>query len=629
MNIKIFNKKIFLLIFFIFICINISCLKKNYQSNLIEEKPAENPDFENSISLMPALDQNNNISDSDIVIKPATGPAEESQVTSNDSFVPADDNDTANSGTEGLLPLEEAVNETVNNENFEEDSTEVSNNTLENKKQDEKTGQKEGKELIQEHYSKALSFYDSGEYDKSKEELKLCLKLTADMDLDIETLFRFGDVYKDVFDSTSTQETTVEQNGSIDSTGVLDNIVQEEKEIVQGLSAGEVEYDFPVEFNEEVKKYIRLHVGRNHKAMKARLARSGKYIDMMKEVFKNEGLPQDLAYLPMIESAFKVKAYSRAGAAGLWQFMRKTGQKYGLKSNWSIDERYDPVASTRAAAKYLKDLYKIFDSWILAEAAYNAGEFRILRAMGIAVSRDFWYLAKKNILARETRGYVADFMANLIIAKNPEKYGFTNIQYEQPFEYDEIVIENCMELSFAARLAECSVEELKFLNPALIKWCTPIDYPKFVLKVPKGKAETFNDNLAKIANKDPKGKIGWTQHVVKSGETMSIISWKYGIPVASIAKANNISDINRISVGMRLFIPYGKNTPDETVSLKSDSGYKKIVYVVRTGDTLWEIGKRYNITLDKIREWNIDFSGRKHIYPGEKLAIWIKEEEEM
>ncbi len=219
-------------------------------------------------------------------------------------------------------------------------------------------------------------------------------------------------------------------------------------------------------------------------------------------------------------------------------------------------------------------------------------------------------------------------MANFIIAKNPEKFGFSNIPYEKPLEYDEIVIENCMELSFAARLAECSVEELKALNPALLKWCTPIDYPNFVLKIPEGKSETFNINLTKIAKADPNGKIGWTQHVVKSGETMSTISWKYGIPMGSIAKANNIGNVNRISVGTRLFIPYGKNSSsDEVASIKDESGYRKIEYIVQSGDTLWEIGKKYNATLNKIREWNIDFSSKEHIFPGQKIAIWVKEEE--
>lgn len=512
-------------------------------------------------------------------------------------------------------------------EKFVEKQVAVNNNQVtqnEQIKQDEQIKQEGGKELVHEHYSKALGLYDLGEYDKAKEELKICLKMIADLDLDIETLFRFGDVYKDVFEITSGREVLSEQNVVKDTTDVLDSIVQEEKNIVQGLGEDEVVYDFPVEFNEEVKRYIKLYMTKSREQMMGRLARSTVYIDMMKEVFKNEGLPQDLAYLPLIESAFKVKAYSRAGAAGLWQFMRKTGQRYELKSDWSVDERYDPVASTKAAAKYLKDLNKIFDSWLLAEAAYNAGEFRILRAIGIAVSRDFWYLASKNLLANETRGYVADFMANLIIAKNPGKYGFTDIPYEQPLEYDEVIIENCMELSFAAGLAECSVEELKALNPALLKWCTPIDYPKFVLKIPRDKAEAFAANLAKV---DSNGKIGWAQHVVKNGETLSTISWKYGVPVASIAKANNISNVNRISVGTRLLIPYGRRM--SSADIEGDSGRKKIVYVVRAGDTLWQIGKRYNITLDKIKEWNTNFSSRENIYPGERLSIWVKEEEEM
>ncbi|MDD5774113.1 MAG: LysM peptidoglycan-binding domain-containing protein [bacterium] len=632
MNIIILNKKsFFLIIFTAFFIVQVGCLKKAAQNNLMDQKLAESPDPEKLASDVPDLKQDS-LNDPKIAVSSKAGPATESNVINNDPLILINDNRQSKSVIENIPSLEEVVNNTSNNEILEEDTAEVIINDVNNKKQDEQIVLKDGKALIQEHYSKALSFYDSGEYDKAKAELNVCLKMTADLDLDIETLFRFSDIYKDVFESTATMEVTAEQNiltdSTVDSTVLDINIVQEEKMIMEGLDNGGVIYDFPVEFNEEVKRYIKLYTTSNHKAMAGRLARSGKYIAMMKEIFKNEGLPQDLAYLPLIESAYKVKAYSRAGAGGLWQFMRKTGQRYSLKSDWSVDERYDPVASTKAAAKYLKDLYKIFDSWLLAEAAYNAGEYRILRAMGLAVSRDFWYIASKNILARETKGYVAAFMANLIIAKNPEKFGFTNIPYEQPLEYDEVVIENCVELSFASRLAECSVEELKAMNPALLKWCTPIDYPNFVLKIPKGKAEAFNTNLTKIAKTDPNGKIGWTQHVVKSGETMSTISWKYGIPIGSIAKANNIGNVNRISVGTRLFIPYGKNSsPDEVASIKDESGYKKIEYIVQSGDTLWEIGKKYNITLNKIREWNIDFSGKEHIFPGQKIAIWIKEEE--
>ncbi|MBI5418073.1 LysM peptidoglycan-binding domain-containing protein [Candidatus Poribacteria bacterium] len=481
--------------------------------------------------------------------------------------------------------------------------------------------------LVQEHYNKALALYDSGYYDEAKNELKTSLHMTADLDLDIETFFRFGDVYKEILDYNKSQEAALEQNNVVmDTTSA--NIIPEEKKIVEELGQNEVVYDFPVEFNQEVENFIKLYTSTCHEQMEKRLAISTRYINRMKEIFKNEGLPQDLAYLPMIESEFKIRAYSRAGAAGLWQFIRSTGKKYKLKINDTIDERYDPEAATLAATKYLSDLYKIFDSWLLAEAAYNAGEFRILRAMGSGVTRNFWVLAKKKILPAETRRYVADFMANLIIAKNPEKYGFTDIKYEPALEYDEVVIDKCYDLTICANAAECSLQELKALNPALLRSYTPIGYSKYILRVPKNKGEIFNSYLSEMKSLTISASANGGQHIVKSGETMSAIAWKYGIPLNSLAKVNKITKINNIKIGMRLTIPSDANPRPEKVDstdTKNDPNYKKIFHVVQEGDTLWKICKRYNVSINKLVEWNENFRNRSQIYPGEKLCLWVRE----
>ncbi|MBI4650071.1 LysM peptidoglycan-binding domain-containing protein [Candidatus Desantisbacteria bacterium] len=487
---------------------------------------------------------------------------------------------------------------------------------------------KEGLKRIQERYNNALALYDSGKYEEAKKELRISLVMIADQDMDIETLFRFGDVYKDIFESTKSAETAPDQNNAVlDTTAaVKSNILSEEKKILEELDKNVAGYDFPVEFNQEVETCLNRYMTENREKMAKRLARSTRYISRMKEIFKNEGLPQDLAYLPLIESEFKIRAYSRAGAAGLWQFMRATGKKYKLHIDWAIDERYDPEAATKAAACYLKDLYKIFDSWLLAEAAYNAGEFRILRAMGVAVSRDFWTLAKKKVLPVETRRYVADFMANLIIAKNPEKYGFTNIEYEPLLEYDEVTIEKGFTLSSCAKAAQCSIEEVKTLNPALIQGCTPVHTSQFVLKIPKGRAELFKINISELKPISNIARAGVDEHIVRSGESMSTIAVKYGIPLKTLAEVNNISNVNIIKIGMRLIIPSNKNSNSENDSPGEDYNYKKVFYTVQKGDTLWDISKKYNVTINKIIEWNKDFKNRSQIYPGEKISIWIKEE---
>ena len=266
-------------------------------------------------------------------------------------------------------------------------------------------------------------------------------------------------------------------------------------------------YNIPIVYNEDVEAYINLFQTRLRERFSTWLARSGQYVPMMQKILKKNDLPEDLAFLPLIESGFNPKAYSKAKAAGPWQFIPPTGKHYGLRVNKWIDERRDPVKSTVAAASYLKNLYGMFQSWALSLASYNAGEGRISRAMTKTQAEDFWELKESDHIHDETKNYVPKFMAASIIAKDPEKYGFF-IDYHAPLVYDEVGVPTATSLKTIARAAGVSVDKIKFYNPELKLDTTPPNYPGYRLKVPPGTRETVaaslvSKNKVKVAKKKP------------------------------------------------------------------------------------------------------------------------------
>ena len=287
--------------------------------------------------------------------------------------------------------------------------------------------------------------------------------------------------------------------------------------------------------------------------MRRSLARSGRYIDRMKEIFKEEGLPEDLVYLALIESGFNPYAFSRSGAVGIWQFMPYTGRHYGLEINWWIDERRDLDKSTRAAAAYLKNLYALFDDWYLAAAAYNAGEGKLGRAIKRYNTNDFWNLSQKSYLKQETRNYVPRFLAILTIARNPEQYGFEDIEYEAPLDYEVVNVQYAMDLAVVADGCGKDLKYLKKLNPQLTRGCTPPARPGgYSLKVPKGEGERF---LAFCTKLKPSQRLTFVRHKIKSGETLSHIASRYNVSIHSIMDSNNLSSRHKIRAGKYVVVP--------------------------------------------------------------------------
>ena len=382
-------------------------------------------------------------------------------------------------------------------------------------------------------------------------------------------------------------------------------------------------YDVPVVMNDKVERFIDYFQTRGRKHFVKWLERSTTYIPMMTEMLADGGLPEDLVYLSMIESGFNPRAKSRARAVGIWQFMRWTGKKYGLRVDWWIDERRDPEKATRAAIDYLGVLYDRFGSWYLAAASYNAGEGRTSRAIKRYKTDDFWTLAsKKKAYRRETRNYIPKFIAAIIIAKDPAKYGFTGLNYQDPVFYDTVEVADATDLRVIAKAAGVSVKELRRLNPELKRWFTPPKYPGYTLKVPEGTSAAFNENIKKVPTQE---RLKFHTHRVRKGESLWSLSRLYKTPIRQIMYLNNLRSSRFIRAGKTLVIP---TRPSRAGAYRS-SAYKRGVsstiaasgaYIIRRGDTLWDISKRYDVKLENILKWN-NLNKRDTLFPGQRIFL--------
>lgn len=306
-----------------------------------------------------------------------------------------------------------------------------------------------------------------------------------------------------------------------------------------------------VETHHRVQFYVEGFRGRMRDFFERALARSGKYRSMMAEILRSEGLPENLIYLALIESGFSPHAYSRAHALGPWQFIRGTALQYGLTINSWLDERRDPVLSTRAAANYLKDLHEKFGEWFLAAAAYNAGEGRVGTALQRSKTNDFWLLRQeRRHLKLETRDYVPKFVAAALIAGEPERYGFEQISYEAPMEYTEVTVHQPMRLETVARLANTQLDVIKELNPSLLRNFTPPTDGGFRLRLPVRSEPSFSAAYEQLP---PSATIKLSLHKVKKGELLERIAKKHHLTPSQLANENGLKSW-RLRPGQELII---------------------------------------------------------------------------
>lgn len=329
------------------------------------------------------------------------------------------------------------------------------------------------------------------------------------------------------------------------------------------------------------------------------LERSGLYLDLMSEIFRQAGMPDDLVYLALIESGFNTHAYSWQRAAGPWQFIESTGRRYGLSVNWWVDERRDPIKSAEAAARYLGDLYELFGSWDLAMAAYNGGEGRIRRAVLKTRTDDFWQIRATRHIKKETKNYVPRFIAASLIARDPERYGFMDVSYHDPFSYDEVVLPTPMDLEVAARLAAVNVARIQELNPELRRWATPPYESNYVLRVPKGTGESFLEQLRNL----PEDKLfTMMPYRIESGDTLASIARTYRVPVRVVQEMNPGLHPRKLRIGRTIRIPASSTQwQNDTGAGSRDLTWP---YRVQRGDTLYSISRKYQVSLRNLMRAN-------------------------
>ena len=363
-------------------------------------------------------------------------------------------------------------------------------------------------------------------------------------------------------------------------------------------------FDVPVEVNERVVAWVDYFSGVQRDRFQRYLDRSALYVDWMRPILKEEGVPSDLVFLPMIESGFTVQARSRARAVGAWQFIPSTGKLYGLRQNSWVDERKDPEKSARAAAQYLKKLYGDFDDWYLALAAYNAGEGKVARAIRRGESRNYWHLtsADSHLFRPETKDYVPKYLAALIISKMPEKFGFRAPNYsKQQMQFDTVILEDAMELRKLAKLAGTDEEEMHALNPELLRRVTPPG--SYFLRIPTGRKAVFEVAYAAMPKEERRVRLA--DHRVHRGETLGKIARHYGVSVSDLMAANGIHNPRHLKVGKVLVIPYEGVSKKQRVSHQKKSvSSTGGTYVVQRGDSLGKISNRFRVSVAELKSIN-------------------------
>ena len=399
----------------------------------------------------------------------------------------------------------------------------------------------------------------------------------------------------------------------------------------------DIERLLPREVSAQVEGYLRFFTGPGHDHFTTWLARSTRYLPLMRRILRENEVPPDLVYLAMVESGFNTSARSPAHAVGPWQFIAGTGRRYDLKISSYVDERRDPEKATQAAARYLKDLHEMFNSWDLALASYNAGEGKIDRGVRRFATANFWEIRKTQFLAKETRNYVPQYLAALMIARNPSKYGFDDVAYQAPLQYETVSVGGLVPLRSIAGLCGSTSEELKLLNPALTRGVTPPG-DSYEVRVPIGTAQRVQANRTQLASMRAEDtQTRYRVHRVRRGQTLSSVARRYGVAPTVLARANGMRTTAPLRAGVRLRIPRagGIETVAQTPGATRPRGKARgagsvgrgarVVYVVKRGDTLHAISAKFHTTVeDLMRNNNLRHSrieaGRRLIIPARHTA---------
>jgi len=471
-------------------------------------------------------------------------------------------------------------------------------------------------EQVQASFDAGQKKYKAGDFDKARVDFDHAVDLILGSGLPVDSDPRLSELVDRIGETLHSYEVNAQQSADEENPGTpapIDEltdltlpagdqrlVAKAEQELIK------VPHDLPLTVNDWVLQYLSFFSTVRGRAIVERgLDRAGRYDGMIRRVLREEGVPQDLIYLAQAESAFLPQAVSRAGARGIWQFMPFRGQEYDLDRTYWVDERSDPEKATRAAARHMRDLYDMFGDWYLVMAAYNAGPMGVVRAIERTGYADFWELQKRHALPKQTQNYVPIIIALALVGKEPALYG-VQVQAEKPVRADMVRPGHPISLSLVADATGADLDDLRLLNPQLLRNATPND-PQFELKLPSGLAQRFQDNIQHV----PVEKwTSWRLHTVESGETLGEVARHYHVTVPAIESANHLEAHALLPAGFLLNVP----TPPPAVRLVS--------YRVKRGDTLEGIAERYDVTVAQLKRWNnirgssVPRGSRLRIYAG-------------
>jgi membrane-bound lytic murein transglycosylase D len=507
--------------------------------------------------------------------------------------------------------------------------------------------------VSERHFEAGQAALDQGHFEAAKQEFNKAVDVLLESPYGARTEPRIREHFDRLVDRISTYEVRALATGdgftekkyepaSIDELLALSTTFGTPKpttEVKAAVQADAGMHDVPIPLNQRVLSYVELFQGRLHDFIEEGMRRGSKYLPMIQNVFRAEGLPLDLAYVPLVESAFKPNAVSRAKAKGVWQFMAGTGVENGLRHDWYIDERSDPEKATVAAAKYLRTLSNLFGGdWHLALASYNGGPGRLQRAMKQTRIGDFWELSEKpKLLPRETREYVPMILAAIVIARNPGQYGF-DFDVESPTRFDKVTLSRPVDLRRVAEWTGTTIDDIQALNPELRRWTTPVRDAQYDLKVPAGTADIVRARLTQATSVD---LASLKYYVVKRGDTLPLVARKLHVSKQDLAEANYLPVTARVSAGQKLMVPQEATVlmaaqSDRTVPAAEShrtvatagqladptmSNRVKGFYQVKRGDTLASIAESFKTSVASLKTWNPRLPGTT-ITPGQRLTVY-------
>lgn len=383
-------------------------------------------------------------------------------------------------------------------------------------------------------------------------------------------------------------------------------------------------FDIPVIYNAQVKKWIEYFTHKGRAYFKLYIERAGRYAPTLGLILEKNGLPRDLIFLAMAESGFNNLAKSRSKAVGPWQFMPATGKSYNLDQNYYVDERKDPIKATDAAAQYLSKLYGDFGEWEIATAAYNAGEGKLGRAIKKYKTTNFWHLSKGKYLKNETKNYVPKIMALAIIGKNLKTFGFNDINFYDPLDFDEARVKPQTDIEKLSKELKINVSEIERLNPELLRWFTPPHVKNYKLRLPPNSLARFK---LCCSNKDAI-KAKFQEYKIKKKKVkLSDLSKKFQINNAYVlAHLNSVSINSNFHRGEKVKIPFriGEKITLAKIAKptkKKKKRSKKLYHIVKKGESLHRIAKAYKVSIKKLTSVNKSVASSKVLMPGTKLVI--------